>query len=630
MPLKLTVRLLLLLLPLVVPGDNFGQPQPANPEIAFTIAMSRPHTHLFEIDIRIKRTGNAPNEESLVMPVWTPGSYLVREFERHVQDFSAKDTAGRPLKWEKVNKDTWRITTNAIAEWHASYRVYANELSVRTSELNSSHAFWNNANLLMYLDGYLKTPSTVQVLAPDVWKVATGLPIAPGPKNTFRAENFDILYDSPFEASDFKTIVFNVKGVPHRIVIDGEGNYDAEKVRRDVQKIVETEVEIMGGEIPYKDYTFILHLRASTGGGLEHFNSTALGYSRFGFKSSTGDRATSSSPNTTSSDRDYRGFLSLVAHEFFHLWNVKRIRPDALGPFNYTQENYTKVLWVAEGITDYYADVALRRANLVTEQEFLSATARAFQNLQNTPGRFEQTVEESSYDSWIKFYRQDENSVNSQVSYYDKGAILGLLIDLEIRKRSNGSKSLDDVMRYLLTEYYKKDRNYGPQDFQKICEMMAGSSLEEFFAKYVRGRDELDYNAALNTAGLQLETTKTEAGKPEEKAFFGADTEWDNNRLIVRRVYAGSPAYDQGLNTGDQIVALNNMRVTKEFFDARMAEKKPGDLINLTIFRFDDLSTLLIKLGRTTEGTYRIVPLPNQTDAQKRVYKAWLGVGQLQ
>ena len=619
----------LVLLPILLTSYSFAQTgQPTPVDIAFTVGMSRPHTHLFEIDIRIKHSGAAPSEQSLVMPVWTPGSYLVREFERHVQDFSAKDASGKPLKWEKMNKDTWRITTNGIAEWHASYRVYANELSVRTSELNSSHAFWNNANLLMYLDGSLKAPSTVQVLAPDVWKVATSLPIAPGPKNTFRAENFDILYDSPFEASAFKTIVFNVKGIPHRIVIDGEGNYDAEKVRRDVQKIVETEVEIMGGEIPYKDYTFFLHLRANAGGGLEHLNSASLGYPRFGFKPSRGDRTTSSSPNATAPERDYRGFLSLVAHEFFHLWNVKRLRPDALGPFDYTKENYTKVLWVAEGITDYYADVALRRANLVTEQEFLSATARSFQNLQNTPGRVEQTVEESSYDSWIKFYRQDENSVNSQVSYYDKGAILGLLLDLEIRKRSNGTKSLDDVMRSLLAEYFKKDRNYGPQDFQKTCELMAGSSLDEFFAKYVRGLQELDYNAALSVAGLQLETTNTEAGKPAEKALFGADTEWDNDRLIVRRVYAGSPAYDQGLNTGDQIVALNNMRVTKEFFDARMAEKKPGDLINLTIFRFDDLSTLLIKLGRTTEGTYRIVPLPSQSETQKKVYKSWLGIGQ--
>ena len=443
--------------------------------------MPRPHTHLLEVDVAIKRTASGPQEERLVMPVWTPGSYMVREFARHVQDFAATDAADQSLKWEKINKNTWRIVTNGAREWHARYSVYANELSVRTSELNSSHAFWNNANILMYLEGFLKSPSTVRVVAPDVWKVATGLPAVLGQKNTFRAENFDVLYDSPFEVSNFKTLIFNVKGVAHRIVIDGEGNYDPERMRRDVQKIVETQVELMGGEIPYRDYTFILHLRADAGGGLEHLNSTALGYPRFGFRIERGDRATSAAPNTTdTSQRDYRGFLSLVSHEFFHLWNVKRIRPDALGPFDYTQENYTKNLWVAEGITDYYADLVLRRAGLISESEFLGATARSIQSLQNTPGRLEQSVEESSFDSWIKYYRQDENSVNSQISYYDKGAILGLLLDLEIRKRSNGAKSLDDVMRYLYAEFFKKDRNYAPLDFQKACELMAGSSLEEF------------------------------------------------------------------------------------------------------------------------------------------------------
>ena len=602
----------------------------AAPEISFTVAMSRPHTHLFDVEIAIKRgsAATAPAQEQLVMPVWTPGSYLVREFERHVQDFAATGAAGQPLKWEKINKDTWRVTTNGVREWRATYRVYANELSVRTSELNSSHAFWNNANLLMYLDGFLKSPSTVHVLAPDVWKVATGLPGVPGQRNTFRAENFDILYDSPFEASNFKTLVFNVKGVAHRIVIDGEGNYEAERMRRDVQKIVETEVQLMGGEVPYRDYTFILHLRQNGGGGLEHLNSAALGYPRFGLRTGSGNRTTSSGPNTTDdSEREYRGFLSLVAHEFFHLWNVKRIRPDALGPFDYTQENYTKLLWVAEGITDYYAEIVLRRAELISEEDYLDAAARSFQSLQNTPGRLVQSAEESSFDSWIKYYRQDENSINSQVSYYDKGAILGLLLDLEIRKRSSGRKSLDDVMRYLYTDFFKKDRNYTPADFQKTCELMAGSSLEEFFARYVRAKDELDYNAALTAAGLKLDRGVTTVdGKPVERAVLGADLEQDQDRLMVRSVRAGSPAYEQGLNAGDQIVAMDNMRVTRDFLIARLAEKKPGDLVNLTIFRFDDLSTILIKLGARTEGTYKLVPLPNQTELQKQIYRAWLGL----
>ena len=592
----------------------------APPEISFTVAMSRPHTHLFDVDIAIKRTANGPQEELLVMPVWTPGSYMIREFERNVQDFAAA-AAGQPLKWEKTNKNTWRIVTNGAREWHATYRVYANELSVRTSELNSEHAFWNNANLLMYLEGFLKSPSTLRVLAPDVWKVATGLPAMPGLKNTFRAENFDILYDSPFEASNFKTLVFNVKSVPHRIVIDGEGNYDPERMRRDVQKIVETQVELMGGEIPYRDYTFILHLRSNVGGGLEHLNSSSLGYPRFGFKIRSGDRATSAAPNATDTpERDYRGFLALVSHEFFHLWNVKRIRPDALGPFDYTQENYTKVLWVAEGITDYYADLVLRRAGLISASEYLSATARSMQNLQNTPGRLEQSVEESSFDAWVKYYRQDENSVNSQISYYDKGALLGLLLDLEIRKRSNGAKSLDDVMRYLYAEFFKKNRNYGPVDFQKATELMAGSSLEEFFSRYVRGKEELDYNAALAAAGLKLEPSAA----ADATVYFGADVAQEDDRLMVRRVYAGSPAYEQGLNAGDQILAMDNMRVTKDFFNARIAEKKPGDLVNLTIFRFDDLSSLLIRLGDRREMSYRIVPVTSPTAMQRQVYRSWL------
>ncbi len=589
-----------------------ARPQAYVPEIAFTVTMSKPHTHMLEVEVSLKRAAGdqSPAEEVLVMPVWTPGSYLVREFARHVQDFAATDGSGGVLEWEKINKNSWRVATRGSRVWRATYRVYANELTVRTNELNSDHAFWNNAALLMYLDGFLDAPSTLQILAPEPWKVATGLPVAPGPKNTFRAENFDILYDSPVEVGSFKTISFEVKGVRHRIVIDGEGNYDPERMRRDVQRIVEAEVELMGGEIPYRDYTFILHLRANTGGGLEHLNSTALGFRRFSF-----------TPETS-----YRSFLTLVAHEFFHLWNVKRIRPDALGPFDYTKENYTKLLWVAEGITSYYENLITRRAGLVTDKEFLANAARAFQNLQRTPGRLIMSTEEASFDSWIKYYRQDENSINSQVDYYDKGAILGLLLDLEIRKRSNGAKSLDDVMRYLYGEFFKKNRNYTPADFQKASEIMAGSSLQEFFAKYVRGHEELDYNTALAAAGLRLDTGETSGTtRALEKAYLGAEVAQESDRLMVRRVYAGSPAYEQGLNTGDQILALDNRRVTKDFFYARLAEKRPGDLANVTIFRFDDLRSLPIKLGAFIDAPYRIIELATPSDEQRRIYQSWLG-----
>jgi predicted metalloprotease with PDZ domain len=392
-----------------------------------------------------------------------------------------------------------------------------------------------------------------------------------------------------------------------------------------VKNIVETEVELMGGEIPYHDYTFILHLRANTGGGLEHLNSTALGYPRFGFKPERSDDVNSAAPGAPPL-RTYRGFLSLVAHEFFHLWNVKRIRPDALGPFDYTKENYTKLLWVAEGVTDYYARLVLRRAGLISEKEFLTENAKAFQTLQNTPGRLVMSVEESSFDTWIKYYRQDENSVNSQVDYYDKGAILGLLLDLEIRKQSRGAKSLDDVMRYLYAEFYKQNRNYTPEDFQRACELMAGPGLDSFFAKYIREREELDYDSALAVAGLRLDRTAAADGsKAVEKPYLGADLVQEVDRLLVKKVYAGAPAYEQGLNTGDQIVAFNNMRVNKDLLDARIAEKRPGDLVALTIFRSDDLSTMLIKLGGRVDSVYRIVPVNNPVEDQKRTYQSWLG-----
>jgi predicted metalloprotease with PDZ domain len=588
---------------------------PLSSDISFTVAMPKPYTHLLEVEMRVQIPANlqAPNETDLVMPVWTPGSYLIREFERHVQDFSA-DANGRALDWTKVNKNTWRVKTGGARQWRATYRVYANELSVRTSELNSDHAFWNNAALLMYPDGQIEHPSTLRINPAPGWKIATGLPALDGQPNAFRAENFDVLYDSPVECSNFKQIDFQVRGVPHRIVIDGDGNYDQKRMLAGVQKIVETEVSLFG-DIPYHDYTFILHLRANTGGGLEHLNSTALGFRRANFATEEG----------------YRSFWSLVAHEFFHLWNVKRIRPDALGPFDYTKENYTRSLWVAEGITDYYGQLTPRRAGLISEQTYLDQLAKRIQDFEHTPGREKMSAEESSFDSWIKLYRPDENSINSQVSYYDKGELLGLLLDLDIRRRTHGAKSLDDVMRYLYTDFYQKGRNYTPADMQKACELMAGASLDQFFSRYVRGREEFQYNEILMGAGLQLEQAGIPLGGSgpdilvRVKAFLGADLEQTGDRLMIKAVRAGTPAYEQGLNANDQIVALDGARVNKDTFDARIAEKKPGDTVRVTVFRFDDLRTFDIRLGLQVDAPFRIVPVAQASDEQKRIYQAWLG-----
>ncbi len=594
------------------------------PEISYTVSMPNPATHLLEVEMRVAATGNRnlPPQLNLVMPVWTPGSYLIREYARHVQDFAAVKNpvqqANMPsLTWRKINKNTWQVATDGAREVRVTYRVYSNELTVRTNELNDRHAFWNNAALLMFPEGQLNAASTLTVRPYGNWKIATGLPLASktstalnelqaGAAQTFRAANYDILYDSPFLLSDFKSFEFTTLGKPHRFVIDGEGNYDMAKLQRDVPKIVEASARLFGNALPYDNYTFLL-LAANGGGGLEHLNSTALIARRFSF----------------SNENAYRGFLSLVAHEFYHLWNVKRIKPDALGPFDYANENYTRLLWVAEGITSYYENIILVRAGLMTDKQFLDEVGNSIRALQNTPGRLELSLEEASFDAWIKYYRQDENSINTQVSYYDKGALVGMLLDLEIRRRTGGARSLDDVMRALYTNFALRNRNYTPQDFQATAEEVAGGSLDNFFAAYVRGTQELPFTETLNSFGLTLNARA--ATDAPAKPYFGANLAQTGDSLIVRNVLADSPAYAQGINAGDVVVAMNNFRVNLQSFNEHLNERKPNDTITLTVFRGDELRTFPVRLGADTQGNYRITPIANPSEQQRKLYQDWLG-----
>ena len=587
------------------------------PEIAYTVSMPKPWTHLLEVEMRVK-WAQMPEKTELKMAVWTPGSYLIREYARHIQDFAAKDSGGNALTWQKTNKNTWQVDTKGSREMVVTYRVYSNELTVRTNELNDEHGFWNNAATLMYIKDQIKSPSSVTVKPFGDWKVATGLPKVDGQTNTFRAENFDVLYDSPFEVSNFKEIAFNVEGKPHRMIFNGEGNYDMAKCAADAAKIVEEAYKIFG-ELPYNDYTFIVNLRG--GGGLEHLNSTALQVNRFGFKP----------------ESKYKNFLGLVAHEYFHAFNVKRIRPDALGPFDYENENYTKLLWVAEGGTEYYSGLLLRRAGLITEKEFLSGKAGAVKSLQERPGRFETSLEDASFDSWIKQYRPDENAVNNQISYYDKGEIVNMMLDISIRSASGGVKSEDDVLRYLYTEFYKKGRNYTPEDFQKTAEMMAGKGMNDFFLKYVRGTADIDYAGIIKGIGLQLDTKESSTGKAyigsdsadgsvtiRSIPAIGADLAEENGKLTVRLILAGAPGFEEGLNTGDQILAVDGYRANQSFMQSYIGGRKPNDKVKLTIFRFDKLRDITLTLRNNSRTDYEFAPVPQPTDDQKKLYKQYL------
>lgn len=574
--------------------------KPVAPEIAYSISMSKPWTHLLEVEMHVK-WAQMPEKLELKMPVWTPGSYLVREFARHLQDFAVKNAAGDKLAWRKINKNTWQVDNKAANEISVSYRIYANELTVRTNELNDQHAFWNNAATLLFVKDQLKAQSTVKISPYGNWKIATGLPAIADSPNTFAAENYDVLYDSPFEVSNFDEISFTVEGKRHRIVMSGEGNYDLKKLAEDTAKIVEQGYKIFG-ELPYSDYTFIVNLRG--GGGLEHLNSTALQTDRFSFQP----------------ESRYKGFLGLLAHEYFHNWNVKRIRPDALGPFDYENENYTKLLWVAEGGTAYYEGILLLRAGIITDKEFLENKASQIQQLQEIPGRFETSLEEASFDAWIKYYRQDENAVNNQISYYDKGEVVNMMLDVTIRTASGGARSYDDALRYLYTEFFKKGKNYAPEDFQKAAELAAGKSLQDFFDKYVRGTAEIDYSGIVKGIGLQLSSKEVASSK----AYIGAEMNQSGDRLTIRSIAAGTPAYEQGLNTNDQIVAVDGYRASQTFLQNYVGQRKPNDKVKLTVFRFDKLRDISFTLGSDTRKEYEFSRVPEPTDVQKNLYKQYL------
>lgn len=454
-------------------------------ELRYTLSMPAPHTHYFEVEAEL--TGAKKNFIDFTLPVWAPGSYLVREFAKNIEDFEATDKTGKTLRSEKIDKNTWRVYSNKADAVRVKYDVYAYELSVRTSFLDASHGYVNGTSVFMYPEGYQNLSGTLVVKPYSGWgKVSTGMKSTGNFTYTF--PNYDILADSPLEIGNHQVYSFTTAGVPHEVAVYGEGNFDPKRLMDDMQKVTAEAVSVIG-ELPVDRYLFIVHNLHKGGGGLEHLNSTTLQTSRWSY----------------GTDAGYNGFLSLVAHEYFHLWNVKRLRPLPLGPFDYNQENYTDLLWVSEGITSFYDDLIVRRSGFTSPQRYLDIVAGSINSVENTPGNKVQTVAESSFDAWIKFYRRNENSNNAEVSYYTKGGVLGQLLNMEVMEATGGDKTLDDVMRYMYNRYYKQlGRGFKEEEFKEGVEKVSGRSMDAFFRDYVNGTKTPDYNAYFDAAGLRL------------------------------------------------------------------------------------------------------------------------------
>jgi len=538
------------------------------------------------------------------MPVWTPGSYLIREYARHVQELTAATEDGSPLPWQKVSKNHWRITTEPEAGVRVRYRVFANDLTVRTNHLDRTHGYFNGAALFFYSPGWEKAPFSVTIVppAPD-WRVATPLPADRDRVNTFLAPDFDTLVDSPFEIGPHQHYTFTAADKPHDFIIWGElGNSNPEQIQTDMAKIIQVEADLFGG-LPYDRYLFLLHLSANSYGGLEHKNACSLLYPRFGFQPQD----------------EYNRFLQLVAHEFFHLWNVKRIRPKALESFDYTAENYTPSLWFAEGTTNYYDILLPVRAGLYSAKTCLAAYSKDITRLQQTPGRQIQPLSESSFDAWIKLYRPDANSPNCRISYYLKGELVSLLLDLLIRSRHDNQRSLDDVMRQLWQTFGQPEIGYTPEQLKAVLESVAGLSLDRFFADFIDGTAELPFDEYLHPFGLRLQV------EMDAEPDLGLTLKSEAGKTLIQTVAVGSPAEQAGLNPGDELLALNGLRVTAEKWSDRISAFPPGTAIQLSVFQQDQLYTGTAILGDPHPKRYQIVPVAAPTPAQQQAFQGWLG-----
>jgi len=506
-----------------------------NTQISYTVTFPEAQAHYADIELRI--SGLKQNILDLKMPVWTPGSYLVREFSKNVESFSA-EANGKTLDVKKTRKNIWQISTANVSALKIRYRVYAFELSVRTSLIDVSHAFLSSTGVFIYPDGMLHHSSTIHIVPYKGWaKVSTSLDMVNGDPFTLYSPNYDILFDSPIEVGNQDVFGFEAAGVKYEVAMCGGGNYDKERLTKDMPKIIEEETAIYG-ENPNKRYVFIVHNTAKGGGGLEHLSSTVLGAARDNYASENG----------------YRGFLSLVAHEHFHLWNVKRLRPIALGPFDYDNENYTTDLWIAEGFTAYYQDIIIRRTNLYPPDNYLGVLAADINYVVNQPGSKVQTLAEASYDAWIKYYRPNENSVNTNISYYNKGSIMALMLDLEIINDTHGKYSLDDVMKYMYNTYYKiQKRGYTDQEFKQGLEKFSGKSLDEFYKKYIYGLADIDYDKYLGYAGYHL--TDELAGNNDPN--LGIITTTNNGKIVVSNVIRGTAGWIDGINVNDELTAVD-------------------------------------------------------------------------
>lgn len=582
---------------LFITSVAFGQ------QVDYTLRMSKPQNHYFEVEMVVSDVKSA--EFEIKMPVWAPGSYLVREFAKNVNLVKAKNEKGENLVVQKTTKNTWKITKGNAKKVTINYEVYSFELTVRTSFLDLTHGFVSGSGIFMYIDELKnKTGNLTVVPHASFKKVTTSLPqksegTTGDGSHQFTFESYDQLADCPIEIGNHALFDFTAAGVKHTVAMYGEGNYEVNRLQKDMAKIVETTTQVFG-ENPNKSYVFIIQNVVNGQGGLEHTNSTTLSVNRWTYQGAS-----------------YNDFLSLVAHEYFHLWNVKRIRPVELGPFNYDEENYTSLLWVMEGFTSYYDELLLLRAGFYTKEQYIQKLSSALNYVEGSEGTRVQPVAHASFDAWIKAYRPTENSANTTMTYYTRGGVLAAILDAKIITKFNGKKNLDDFLKKLYADFYKKlNRGFSEKEFEKALSDFMEEDMSAFFADYVNDTKVPNYTEIFKSVGLSI----VYAGNP--KPNFGASFTTSNGKTTVRSIRANSAAENAGLSVNDEIIGLNGYRIDASALEGSLAATLEGEPIDLLISRDDILLEIKAKMGVYERPSYR-VELMNDAKSAK-LQAIWL------
>jgi len=582
--------------------------------ISYTLRFEEALNHYMEVEADIPTLG--ADELELFMPVWTPGSYLIREYARNIDRIDASTIKGNLIEITKTTKNRWVVNSKGLDRVRVTYRLYGWEINVRSNWIEGDFAMINGApTYLSVVDNYQR-PYQVKVELPEGWAGSYTTLQTTNQPHTYFAPDFDTLIDSPLLAGSPQVDSVDINGVPlYLVTLGGAGVWDNARALRNVAAVAKTQQEFWGQYPSDKPY-YIFNLLTGFRGGLEHKDGFVM----------TGDR-------WYSSTRDGIGsWLSLVSHEYFHLWNGKRLRPVQLGPFDYEHESYTRSLWVVEGITSYYQHILLRRAGFSTREGYLRTASNLIRAVENTPGRLAQSLSDSSFDAWIKSYRPDENSSNTRISYYGGGSVAGLLLDAEVRRVSNDSKSLDDVIR-LAYERYSGDRGYTEAEFIALTSEVAGSDLAPWFRRVVQTPSQLDYQPMLDWYGLEFEASTI----PEPKmlpngleppdapgGWLGADLKVSGGKTTVTRVLTGTPAYAAGLYVKDELIAVNGFRIETSL-DSHLRPYPPGTNVELLISRRGELITLPATLSEKPNVSWALKIRKEATPEQTAHLESWLG-----